>query len=239
MSDEDWDSEGSECVTPESSIASSSRPRAHTRFNKSHPRRSDREEEIRLQLPRQHDKRDRDPAVPPKPSPILPSSKPDILLLPPPIDLDTIKNEAYKRGIDDAVASLQPLVVQNQRQPLFRELSAYESRRAMQEDRLKEIGEALGRGNEVGNGRPRGYLCDRDRHYDLVDDYSDHHGRQLDRRCRRHNELLEDVSDENDYEPEIRWAAASRAQSYERYREGRVEGQRLNPLAPAGLYYRR
>ncbi|KAG5977529.1 hypothetical protein E4U55_006717 [Claviceps digitariae] len=236
VSDEDWESEGSECVTPESSIASSSRPGAHKRSSKSHSRRSDREEEFRHQLSRQHNKRDRDAAVPPRLPPIPPSSRPDILL-PSSVDLDSIKEEAYKKGLHDAVASLQPLVVQNQRQPLSREVSSYEVRRAMQEDRLQEIGEALGRGVESGNRRPRGYLRDGDRRYNLVHDYFDH-GRQIESNSRRYNELLEDLSDENDYGPKIRWVAAARSQSYDRHREGRAERHRLNPLAPAELYYR-
>ncbi|KAG6000910.1 hypothetical protein E4U21_004881 [Claviceps maximensis] len=236
MSDEDWDSEASDCVTPVSSTVSSSQPNIHKSLSKSRTQRSNRENEWRFELVHQRNKRARDAATPSTRSyHIFPSSRANTLPLSA-IDLDSIKKIAYEQGLSDAVASLQPLVVQNQRRPLSREVSSYEVRRSMQKDRLKEIGEALGRGIEMENRRSRGHFCDRDRHYDLTVDQYDH-GRQLDSRPCRHEELLGDVPDKND--PEIRWAMAPRAQSYERHRDGRAERQRLNSLAQAGLYYRR
>ncbi|POR38698.1 Uncharacterized protein TPAR_01099 [Tolypocladium paradoxum] len=143
-SDEFWDSDGSEYMTPESSAGSSSRPSHHGKYrNQSGHRPRDRPENFGLEVPRRHSKRDQD---------YLPSTKllrepssPGPRALAPAVDLDRILEQAYRDGRDDAarVGPLRPKVIQAP--PAFRRLPDYEARREIFAENLDRMGDRLHR----------------------------------------------------------------------------------------------
>lgn len=229
-SSDPWDSSDDvEYVTPESSIGSSSRYYRKRYSSKHRHRRPDRPEQFGLDLPsgRHHNKRDKN-YIPP-PSPPSTAASPRLIER----ELDAALQHAYDKGRVDTYETLvqRPVVVQPT-SPAPRLITAYDARRAMADERLDEMETIMARVNADDDiRRDRAYVRDRDYHYNVRDDGIER-GRRLESRLHRRDpldglEYDEDLSD-------LKWGT-SRATNYMRTRE---RGDRLNPMAPVGRYYR-
>ncbi|GJN66605.1 hypothetical protein PLICBS_000624 [Purpureocillium lilacinum] len=141
-SDDGWESEGSEYMTPESSIGSSSRRSHHGRYrSRSRHRQRERPEAFGLEVPRRHSKRDVD-YIPTGTSTREPAS-PGPKALTPVVDVDRLVEQAYRNGREDEAirGSLRPKVIQAP--PLFRRITDHEARREVFADDLDRMGEDL------------------------------------------------------------------------------------------------
>ncbi|KAJ6444754.1 mitochondrial DNA helicase (Pif1) [Purpureocillium lavendulum] len=141
-SDDGWESEGSEYMTPESSIGSSSRRSHRGRYrSRSRHRPRERPEAFGLEVPRRHSKRDVDyiPAGISSREPTSPGPK----ALAPAVDVDRLLEQAYRDGREDEAIreSLRPKVIQAP--PVFRRITDHEARREVFADELDRMGDNL------------------------------------------------------------------------------------------------